>query len=333
MKLVRYFIVLSALVLSPLAMSQERIKVGAMLPLTGELASFGEIILESIKRVDLKGIELVIENDECLPAKTVAAYKKLKDIDKVSYFLGPICGSPQQALAPLIKAEPTVAMLLGSGADNLYENSGGKIFSPQYSNEDEAKFNASVLHKLGAKRVALVFYDDSFCRNHEKAFRAFFPGHVVESFTYSTFDPSALKPMVAKIKSLKVDGLYVPDVSPFLLGLRRELLKLGMSDIPVVSISSAQSNDLLKAEGQAANGIRYSYPVVGEGDAFGHFATEGTKLLYDAIGACGKDTECVRNDLKQRSKFNERGILSGEIETRVIRDGKFVSESQRPTNQ
>jgi ABC-type branched-subunit amino acid transport system substrate-binding protein len=27
-------------------MSQERIKVGAMLPLTGELASFGEIILE-----------------------------------------------------------------------------------------------------------------------------------------------------------------------------------------------------------------------------------------------------------------------------------------------
>ncbi len=320
-------VTLSILSAAVVASAETRTKVGVLLPLSGNLVTFGTTMLASLKRADLANIELVVEDDECLPAKTISAFKKLRNVDRVSFFLGPVCGSPQQSVAPLLKQSDSIAMLVSSGAENLYELSGGKVFSPQYSNEDEAKHNALVMEQLGLKRVAMIFYDDVFCRAHEKAFRAHFKGEVVEAFAFSSFDPSVLKPFVTKLQSLQVDGIYVPDVSPFMLGLRRELAKLGLGDVPVVSIFSAQTQDVLTSEGSNANGIMYSYPEVDTTDAVGYFAQLGADIVFNAIRECTGDPSCVRRVLTEKHGFNSKGVRSGKIETRIIEDGKFVKTS------
>lgn len=306
------------------ANAESKIKVGVILPLSGNLASFGTTMFESIKKADLKNIDLVVEDDECLPAKTVSAFKKLKDVDHISFLLGPVCGSPQQSVAPLLRTSDMVMMLVGSGTEKLFETSGGKIFSPQYSNEDEAKYNAQFMERRGLRRVALIFYDDAFCRTHEKAFRNSFNGQVVEAFSYSSFEPSVLKPFITKLRSLNVDGIYAPDVSPFLLGLRKELAKSGLSQIPVVSIFSAQTNDVLTSEGANANGLMYSYPQVDDTNAGVYFARQGSDILFSSIRECDGNPRCVKDLLSKKYSFNSKGVRSGPIETRVIRDGKFV---------
>jgi ABC-type branched-subunit amino acid transport system substrate-binding protein len=314
------------------ANAENRIRVGAILPLSGDLASFGDTVLKGIKQANSGSIELVVEDDACLPAKTLSAYKKLTEIDHVSYILGPVCGSSQQAIAPLVKSSGKLAMLVGSGAENLYRLSGDRIFSPQYSNEEEARFNAHFLHQLGAKRVALLFYDDVFCRNHEKAFRTAFPGTVAETLTFSSFDSSAIKPLVTRLQALKVDGLYVPDVSPFLLGFRREMAKVRLVNIPTVSIYSAQLKDVLEVEGKYANGIYYSYPAIGALDAVGFFPRQAATYLFDVVRKCGNDIECARTTLINNPAFDSSGVRTGAIETRVIREGKFVRLGAEQSN-
>lgn len=316
--------ILCTLCLARDACADGRVRVGAILPLSGDLASFGEIVLKGLKQAKSNGIEVLTEDDACMPSRTVSAYRKLTEVDHVSYILGPICGSSQQTLAPLIKSSSRLVMLLGSGADNLYQLSGGRVFSPQYSNEDEARYNAAFLHGLGAKRVALIFYDDIFCRNHERAFRRSFPGEIAQTFAFSLFDVSAIKPIATRLKALKVEGIYVPDVTPFQLGLRREMNKLGMLNIPMVSIYSAQLENILNVEGTSADGLLYSYPAIGELNAVGYFPRRGAELLFETIRSCNKDTDCTRSSLMKSGQFDERGVLKGTIETRVISNGKFV---------
>ena len=217
-----------------------------------------------------------------------------------------------------------MGMLLGSGASNLFTISRGRIYSPQYSIEDEAQFNARYLERHGARRIALIFFDDIFCRTHEQAFRKAFSGSVVATLSFSVFSASEIKSIVTKLLSLKVDGLYVPDATPFLLGLNRELKKVGLGAIPIVSIYSAQLNDVIKTEGEAANGLAYSYPAIGETNAVSYFPQVGANLLFNAIRKCGPDTNCTMDAIQKSGNFNKTGVLEGPIEMRMIRGGMFV---------
>lgn len=312
--------------------AEDRIKVGAILPMSGEFASFGSIILSGIKQADSTGVDLIVEDDACSPTKTLSAYRKLTDIHRVSYILGPVCGSSQQLIAPLTHRSSQVAMLVGSGTANLYETSHGRMFSSQYSIEQEARFNAHYLEKLGVKRVAMVFFEDIFCRKHEEAFRESFKGSVVDTLSYSTFDSSEIKPIVSKLLAVKPDALYVPDATPFLLGLRRELSKVGLGGLPIVSIYSAQSDDILKAEGPAAEGLYYSYPAIPEPDAINYFPRIAAEMLFAAIGRCKVDTECVRKTLQTDHNFDEVGVLRGRLEMRTIKEGRFIKVAQDGTD-
>ena len=313
--------------------AEDRIKVGAILPMSGEFASFGSIMLSGIKQADSAGVDLIVEDDACNPAKTLSAYRKLTDIHRVSYILGPACGSSQQLVAPLIQRSMQLAMLVGSGTADLYETSDGRIFSSQYSIEQEARFNAHYLEKLGAKRVAMVFFEDIFCRKHEEAFRENFKGSVVDTLSYSAFDSSEIKPIVSKLLAVKPDALYVPDATPFLLGLRRELSKVGLGALPMVSIYSAQSDDILKAEGPAAEGLYYSYAAISEPDAINYFPRVAAEMLFAATRRCKVDTECVRKALRTDYNFDEVGVLRGGLEMRTIKEGSFVKVSRNDTDE
>ena len=318
-------LVLSAICISvPLQSSADTTaRIGAILPMSGDLAPFGKIVLDGLLSSGLPASSLIVEDDACRPAKTVTAYKKLTEIDRVDYIVGPLCGSPQQSIAPLLAHSQQIMIIPGSGAEGLYSLSGGKVFSVQYSNEQEARYNAGVLEKLAAKRVALVFYEDVFCRTHERAFRAHFKGEVAEALTFSSMDPEAIRSIALRLKALKVDGVYVPDVSPFLMGFLTDLAKIGVKGIPVVSIYSAQLKDLLTVERANANGLMYSYPVIGDKDAVSYFPRRTGEILQDLLAHCQGDTGCATKQLRASYPFDEQGVMRGEIETKIIKDDSF----------
>ncbi|NCO04924.1 MAG: amino acid ABC transporter substrate-binding protein [Candidatus Magasanikbacteria bacterium] len=72
--------------------STEPIKIGVILPLSGDLASVAEDVQKGINlfKKNHPDAEFIIENDEGDIKKSVSALKKLTELDNVHYILGPL---------------------------------------------------------------------------------------------------------------------------------------------------------------------------------------------------------------------------------------------------
>ena len=104
------------------------ILIGVVFPLTGHLASTGqlmkqglELALDEINNAQLGNtkLKLIIEDDTSTPEGAVAAFNKLIQEDGVSVILGPASSSATQAAFPVAQENQVVAISPTSGARGL----------------------------------------------------------------------------------------------------------------------------------------------------------------------------------------------------------------------
>lgn len=298
-------------------------RIGVILPLTGPFTRYGERIRKGLAESELANYKLLLEDEGCDPKVAITAYKKLSELDNVQLFLGPWCGSPQSAVAPLIKSKQQLAVLGSSAPREVFTLSGGRMFSSQHTIEEESAFMAAQVHRLGFEKVAIVFFDNQFSRAHEKAFREHFAGKVIETFAYTSQDISELKSVALRIRQLGVEALYVPDAFPLMGGFTKELSQQGLGSLPVFSVYSSQSGDVLTAMGKAGEGFIYSYPDIGTQDALDYFPGLAAKMLGAAVTACGSDVACAKEFLTTHYHFTKDGVLEGKLKLKTVHDGVF----------
>jgi len=325
-KAISFFILLaSLLVFSPSAISAPaKQKIGVIIPMTGAFARYGTRIRQGIEKVPAENFKFVYEDEGCNARSAVTAHRKLSSVDSVRLFLGPWCGSPQAAVAPLLKSRRQIAILGASAPRSVFKTSGGRMFSVQHSIEEESVFNANEVYRMGTRKIVLVFFENYFSRAHEKSFGETFKGEVLETFAYTSQDISTLKAIVLRIKRLNPDSLYVPDALPLMHGLVKELKQVGLGDRRIFSVYSAQSEDVLTALGKDGEGLTYSYPKIGEKTALLHFSELATRLLVDVASRCSDSDECILRVLKDNYNFDEYGVLEGELGLKQIKNGKFT---------
>lgn len=303
----------------------DKVKVGVMLPLTGPFARFGSSIKKAISALADDQVSFVFDDEGCNPRMAVNAYKRLSTAIGARIFLGPWCGSPQMAVAPLLQSAQQIAVLGSSAPEAVFSASNQRMFSTQHSIEADGRFIAEKLNERGLSSVVNIFYDNAFSRAHEAAFRASYKGKILATYAYTSEDLSELKRIALKVKQLKPEALYVPDASPLMAGLTKELKLIGAQS-KIFSVYSAQSDDVLRALGQDGEGLIYSYPDIGSEDAIQHFPTLAAKILIKAIKACGENIDCIRTTITTQNAFDASGVLPGKLILKTIRDGKFVAE-------
>lgn len=101
--------------------SKEKIKVGIIIPVSGQVADIGEEIANTINYTGTKvsNIEFVIEDDQCLPKNAISAYNKLKQ-EGVKIF-SVACSGSTLALAPLAKEDGNLILTAYSGSIDVRE--------------------------------------------------------------------------------------------------------------------------------------------------------------------------------------------------------------------
>jgi hypothetical protein len=198
------------------------------------------------------------------------------------------------------------------------------MFSVQPSIETESKFNAKEAYRLGARQVVIVFLENDFSRAHEAAFKKAFQGQVLDTLVYSSPDASALRTVATQIKKLSPDTLYIPDALPLMHGLLRQLANMGVTGLRLMSVYSAQSDDVLTTVGKGGEGLILSYPKI-EGEALHYYPRLASEILMFGLQECKeKIPECVRKVITEKYRFDEHGTLQGELGLKVISNGKFV---------
>lgn len=321
-QLLRALLALAALLL-PAPLHAES-TVGVILAMTGDFARYGEKMRVGFESKKAPNVKYVYEDEGCEPKKAVTAYQKLSALDGIRVFLGPWCGSPQVAVASLLRRSDGFAIVASSAPERVFELSGGRMFSVQPSIETESRFNAKQAYRLGARKVVIVFFENDFSRTHEAAFRQTFEGEVLDTLAYSSSDGSALRGLATKIKQLNPDTVYIPDAFPLMQGLTKQLSTVGAKGVRLMSVYSAQSDDVLEAVGSTGDGLILSYPKI-EGEALHHYPQLAAEVLMHGVGECPElSSECLQRAIRSKYAFDEHGVMQGEVGLKQIKEGKFV---------
>lgn len=165
-------IVLGALFTLQNKNSRDTIVLGAIMPLSGDLATYGKPVREGMEfaiseinengGVEGKEIKIVFEDDSGEPRKAVDAFNKLVDIDKVPMILGPLTSSASMATAPVAESRRVVQLSTIAGTMKL-SDAGDYVFRLFPSDEFQGAYIAEVARDIfQSKRAAIIYVNNAY---------------------------------------------------------------------------------------------------------------------------------------------------------------------------
>uniref|UniRef100_A0A7C3MI04 ABC transporter substrate-binding protein n=1 Tax=Dictyoglomus thermophilum TaxID=14 RepID=A0A7C3MI04_DICTH len=315
------------------------IRIGAIFPITGPLATFGTSCANgakmAIEEVNLRGgvlgskIELLIEDDQYKPEEAANAAKKLIERDKVVALIAEVTSSVTLVVAPIAQ-QSKIVLLTPTATNPKVTQVGDYIFRACFIDDFQGEVMANFVYKnLKLKTAAIL---TAVTSDYSKGLAQFFKqkftalgGKIVAEESYSEGD-SDFRAQLTKIKSAKPDFVYVPgyyaDVGPILLQAR----ELGIT-VPFGGGDGWDSPVLLQTAGKAAEGCFFSNHYSPDSkevvvqtfvknyqkkygttpDALAALAYDAAKLLVDAIKRAGStDSSKIRDALAATKGF--RGV-------------------------
>jgi len=337
----------------------EKVKIGAVLALTGNYADIGQRIKEGI---DLALIESDItssfdvkyEDSKGDPKTAIEAYRKLVDIDDIRIIIV-AHSNVALALAPIAEKDKVVMFSIYAVAPGIPE-SGEYVFRNDINLKAETKKLAEFIISKGFKNLALFSINtegsigstDEFVKNYTEL-----GGEIVFNEKYKK-DETDYRTYLAKIKVHNPDAilsLSAPKQMGIIVNQARDL----KMEMPFFSDWHPEGNDLITIGGLNAEGITYTHTfdqnstdkivkvfVDNYNKAYSKTAEYRSAVAYDtfmiltkAVNNCGQniDIECVKNNLFKIKNYpgvtgltsiNSVGDTDKEIIIKTIKNGQFV---------
>jgi branched-chain amino acid transport system substrate-binding protein len=339
--------------------TKEPIKIGATLPLTGQMSTFGvdvknavELAIKEINEgggIDGRQIKVIYEDDQCDPKLSVTTVNKLMNVDGVKVIIGPFCSGASLSAAPV--AQEKKVLLLSGSATNPKLADYNLFFRTIPSDAYQGMFGADyVFNKLGKRRVAIAYAQNDYCVGLKDVFKKRFTelGGKIVIETEHQEKATDLRTQITKIKNTDAEIVYLiaypTDAGHFL----KQAKELGLN-LPIFSPEVMEDPDVIKIAKEAAEGVlftrakeikneeflnKYKSVYGKEPGAYDAFYYDGVKIIGGALKRCNEDVDCIRNylvNLKDypgvsgKINFNENGDLVGaEFMIKTIKNGQFV---------
>jgi len=250
----------------------ETIKIGAILPLTGDAANYGqsgkkgiEIALKHYKEdrgAEAKKIEVIYEDDKAEPKDGVSAYKKLVEMDRVVGVIGPMPSSVTLAVAPYTNDEKVPILSPASSAPKITE-AGKYVFRNYPSDTFEGKVLAEfAFNKLGYTKAAIIHANteygvglaDYYTQTFKKA-----GGVLVQTETYQQGETD-FRTQLLKIKKAAPEVLLIVGHIEEIVRLLKQKDELGVKT-PVLGPVSFNDPKLSGLPKEITEGIIFSTPT------------------------------------------------------------------------
>jgi len=342
--------------------NKQTYRIGAIFPLTGGEASFGEYMkngaemaLEEINKEYDFNLEIVYEDTQGQPANTVSAVRELIDIQKVKLLVGPARSNCTLAAAPIVEGKKVVMLTPIASAEEITK-SGDYIFRNREMADSHGVAMAKFLYEdLGKRRTAVLFANAANAITYKNWFEEEFQrlgGEIVYSEGYIG-DNLDFKTPVAKIKATNPDTIYLSATQLTDMAQAIKQIRDMDIDVTIATTALAENSELIEVLGQQAEGLIYSAPYFNLEDEqtakyakkfrdkYGKDSNLFAANTYDAlhiyamlINKCGGDKpECIKNELYKvkdypgvggPTTFDENGDVDKPIMIKIVKDGQFV---------
>ncbi len=284
----------------PAVAGPKPIVVGALLPMTGQVAAYGQMcwvgmqIANSMEpKVLGREVKLVLVDNKSDNVEAANAASRLVKKEKVIAILGPATSSRALAAAPIAE-KAHVPMIMPSATNPIITQGRKYIFRVCFIDPFQGKVAARYAYnQLGARKAAmLIDISQDYCVGLGAFFKREFErlgGKVVAEAKCNTGDQD-FSAQLGVIKNSGAQVLYLPNYYTEDALVARQAKELGIN-IPILSGDGAQAPELIKIGGPAVEGFlltAHFHPKAIKGEL-------GTKFraVYNQWKAAGK----VREDM------------------------------------
>lgn len=361
--------VFSILLVYPLACKKEEpkakeIKIGAILPLTGDLATYGEnakngaiLLSEEVNaRGGLEGkrVALVFEDSRAQPDQGVAAFQKLMNVDNVLGVIGEVASSPLLAISPIANQNRIVVVSPAASSPDI-TNAGPYIYRVWPSDVFEADRMADYVKKQGIRTVASLYVNNDYGRALMYEFTKRLEGSNVVIASEEQFDQNTtdVRTQLARLKKSNPDCLYLISYPKESVVILRQYKEMGLKSM-LLSTSSFEDPLITKETGSIAEGAVFTSPIPPDDtdpivsafrknyeERFGKrpglvadYGYDALKVMLEALDLSGemsreglsRGMEMIK-DLRGATgliNFDENGDVIKLAGIKTIKDGKYV---------
>lgn len=253
-------------VMGGVALGAETIKIGMVQPLTGPVSFGGNTLLNgarlAVEEINAAGgvlgkkLELVPEDGQCVPPKSVNAAEKLIVRDKVPVILGAYCSSSSAAVKPVTNKYRILQVTGVSTSPKLTQKNTEWFFRAQGTSALYAKVIGPILRDMGLKRMAFLVINDDWGRGVAEEFGRAFKAHggaVVETLIYDRKEKD-LTSYLTKVRSLGVDALGTACYTPHCIAIAKQSKEVGLK-AQIVGEGAWTTAPFYRGAGAAGDGV------------------------------------------------------------------------------
>jgi branched-chain amino acid transport system substrate-binding protein len=348
------------------ASAQDAVKLGFILPMTGQQQSTGKQEAAAIKlymaqhgdTVAGKKVELIIRDDAAVPDNTKRIAQELIVNDKVN-FLGGFGVTPAAlAVAPLSAESKTPEIVTAAGTSIITEKS-PYIARTSFTLAQSVVPMADWASENGIKKVVTMISDYGPGIDAEKSFSAEFKkkgGEIVEAVRFPLASPD-FAPFLQRAADQKPDAIFVFVPSGQGGAFVKQFIERGLdkAGIKIIGPGDVVDDDLLNGMGEAvlgtvtahiysadhdspankafvdafekANNMRPNFMAVGGYD--------GMHLMYEALKKTGgkTDGDSLIEAIKGMAWESPRGPVSIDPQTRDIIQNVYIRKVEKKNGQ
>ncbi len=339
-------------------------KLGFMGPLTGNSQWYGDHQLKAIQiaadeinaagGIDGKKLEIVAEDDGCLPKNGPGVLEKLVDTDGVKVIVGPYCSPVCMSAAPLAEAKKVV--LFNTCATDKLREAGEYIFRNKPGSAAEAGAVAEFAARHdGVKQVAILHFNNDYGVALRDAFKQAFEAAGGKVTGAEAFDPGSTeyRTQLSKLAAANPEAIYLVGYAKEDGWALRQAREMGLKQRFYGSLP-VENADFLTNAGEAAEGIVYpslydahaDNPLTksfnekfraryGEdSEMWGALYYDSVMMLKPALEKCGEDAACVKDELLKTKGFegaagttsmDGKGDAVKPFLFKTVKGGKFTA--------
>jgi branched-chain amino acid transport system substrate-binding protein len=338
--------------------------IGAVLPLSGEVASYGkdskdgiDLAIELAQRVKGHARFMVqYEDSQGDPKGALAALQKLLSVNRVPAVIGENVSSATLAMIPLIDKAPVV--LISPSASTPKLSGASRFFFRVFpSDVEEGRYSATTVAKLWPlAKVSVLYVTNDFGVGLMDVFKKEAPAQGLQVLDTLGYDKTVtdFRPILTKVKDERPDVIYMAGYYQDGGAILKQAKQLGI-EAHFWGATTHEDPQLLTIAGDSAEGFHYpvstGFDASSQDSVVSAFVSEFRnkykkdpglvsalgydcgKLLADAVISGNLSAETIRAYLagvknydgaSGKMTFDAQGDVHKAIQLKEVKNGKFV---------
>ena len=238
----------------------DKIKIGVVLALTGDLSSYGQSIKQGIElayeNIDTSAIELVFTDSRGEANVAINSLHYLLNMHGINYIIGDVSSSTKLSMIPIIDKHKIFLLSPGAATPELTNIS--PLFARNYpSSTDESIRVAELIYdRMAIHDIATIYSNDDYGSGLSNVFKKTFTnkgGNICFDEGYEK-GTTQFKDLLLKMKKCTFDCLYLSGNQREMGAFIKQYKEYGFTQ-PVVANMAFLENDCLEIAGEYADNV------------------------------------------------------------------------------